>query len=359
MSITIISGTPGSGKTSLARALAAGTPNGVHIETDAFFRFLAHGVDPSAPESRAQNSVVIRAYLTAALEYSNGGYAVYLDGVVGPWMLPLITSIVPDCDYVLLHASLDAALDRTRKRTSQPSARPAVVARMHEQFSNTLKEYRTNVIHTDGKTVEQVVEEYRAGKAAGAYSLRAPKRETQASTGAPLALDSSRWRELKHSFGSAEDVPQLIRALGDAEDSAAARAAWDDLWTRVHHQGDTYSACFATLPHIVRIALEGRVPCSWEFFGWPASVEVRRLERQIPVEPADLVPAYEWALSMIPRALQRHSSRPWDHVFTQAACAALAAAQGQAQLADVLLELGPSAAADFMKWLFGEPGERT
>jgi adenylate kinase family enzyme len=42
MSITIISGTPGAGKTSLARALAAGDPKGVHIETDEFFRFLSH-----------------------------------------------------------------------------------------------------------------------------------------------------------------------------------------------------------------------------------------------------------------------------------------------------------------------------
>jgi chloramphenicol 3-O-phosphotransferase len=48
MSITIISGTPGAGKTSLARALAASDARGVHIETDEFFRFLAHPIGPTS-----------------------------------------------------------------------------------------------------------------------------------------------------------------------------------------------------------------------------------------------------------------------------------------------------------------------
>lgn len=172
MSITIISGTPGAGKTSLARALAASDPKGVHIETDGFFRFLSHPIDPSTPESREQNSVVIRAYVAAALEYSNGGYTVYLEGIVGAWMLPLITSMVTDFEYVLLHASLDVALERTLERTTQPTARPEVVELMHQLFSKTLQEYRAHVIHTDGKTLEQVMDDYRAGKAAGTYFLR-------------------------------------------------------------------------------------------------------------------------------------------------------------------------------------------
>jgi len=169
-----------------------------------------------------------------------------------------------------------------------------------------------------------------------------------------LPLDSSQWRELRHSFGSGDNVPGLIRALGDGEESESARAAWDVLWGEVHHQGDTYSACFAALPHIVRIALEGHIPCSWQFFGWPASVEVQRLKNGIAVAPADLLPAYQWALSMIPKAIQRHATQPWDHVFAQAACTALVVTRGQVLLAEVLLELGPSVANDFMKWQFGD-----
>ena len=172
MTITIISGIPGSGKTSLARHLAASVPNGVHIESDVFFRFLSHRVDPSLPSADGQNSVVVRVYLAAAIEYSAGGYDVYLDGVIGPWQLPLITSLCPDMRYVLLHATLEVALARVRARTSQPSATEDVVVRMYEQFSNLPDVYRKHVISTSDKTIEVLASEYRVGRERDAYLLR-------------------------------------------------------------------------------------------------------------------------------------------------------------------------------------------
>jgi thymidylate kinase len=170
--LTLISGTPGAGKTSLARFLASSDPNGVHIESDIFFRFLAHRVDPSLPAAHGQNVIVVRAYVAAAVEYSAHGYSVYLDGVIGPWMLPLIVSMAPTIEYVLLHVPRDVALARTQERTSQASAKPEVVGRMHEQFSQFLIPYRKHVIQTHGKRVEEVADEFRSGRTAGAYVLQ-------------------------------------------------------------------------------------------------------------------------------------------------------------------------------------------
>ena len=167
MPITIISGTPGSGKTSLARLLSASASRGVHIESDMFFRFLSHRVDPSLPEADSQNSTVVRAYVAAAVEYSAAGYDVYLDGVIGPWLLPLITPMASGIEYVLLHAPLDVVLARCQARTSQPSATPDVVIRMHEQFSNVPASFRKH-----GKSIERVADEYRRARSAGAYELR-------------------------------------------------------------------------------------------------------------------------------------------------------------------------------------------
>lgn len=58
------------------------------------------------------------------------------------------------------------------------------------------------------------------------------------------------WKELKHAYGSAEDIPQIISALTPDPKSSA----WDDLWSRVCHQGTTYSASSAVLPFLLNIA---------------------------------------------------------------------------------------------------------
>ena len=58
------------------------------------------------------------------------------------------------------------------------------------------------------------------------------------------------WRELKHAYGSAEDIPEIISALTPDPKSPA----WEDLWSRVCHQGTTYSASPAVLPFLLSIA---------------------------------------------------------------------------------------------------------
>jgi hypothetical protein len=58
------------------------------------------------------------------------------------------------------------------------------------------------------------------------------------------------WRELKHAYGSAEDIPGIISALTPDPTSPA----WEDLWSRVCHQGMTYSASPVVLPFLLSVA---------------------------------------------------------------------------------------------------------
>ena len=58
------------------------------------------------------------------------------------------------------------------------------------------------------------------------------------------------WRELKHAYGSAEDIPEIISALTPDPVSPV----WGDLWSRVCHQGTTYSASPAVLPFLLSIS---------------------------------------------------------------------------------------------------------
>ena len=106
------------------------------------------------------------------------------------------------------------------------------------------------------------------------------------------------------------------------------------------------------VPHMVNIALSCSGPCAWNFLGLPASIEVARARDSVAVPP-DLAAAYRASISLLPDVVAAHSAEPWDHVFTQAAAAALAVAHGQVRLADAFLELGPDTTERFMRWYEG------
>ena len=60
------------------------------------------------------------------------------------------------------------------------------------------------------------------------------------------------WTALRHGYGTAEDIPALLVA---AEDSGLESGpAWDDVWSRLYHQGTVYTASYAALPLLADMA---------------------------------------------------------------------------------------------------------
>lgn len=168
--VTIIAGCPGSGKTTLARRVALRSNHGVHVVTDDFYHFLAHPLDPSTPESNAQNTAVIRAFLQAARSFNEDGYDVCIDGVIGPWWFTTIRAVFPAFDYVILHADLSTVLRRTSDRAliEQSSADPDLVATMHAQFDR-LEGYERRTIDTADLSVEVLLDEFLRRQARGDF----------------------------------------------------------------------------------------------------------------------------------------------------------------------------------------------
>ena len=64
-----------------------------------------------------------------------------------------------------------------------------------------------------------------------------------------LDLESKRWAELQHAYGSASDIPELLNRLRAGDLSAV-----DELFANICHQGSVYAASFAAAPHLVEIA---------------------------------------------------------------------------------------------------------
>ena len=75
MSLLVITGPPGAGKSTVAALVADRLPRSVLIEGDAFMAFLRQGaIEPWLPESHAQNEIVVEATALAtgldALDYA-------------------------------------------------------------------------------------------------------------------------------------------------------------------------------------------------------------------------------------------------------------------------------------------------
>lgn len=156
-----------------------------------------------------------------------------------------------------------------------------------------------------------------------------------------LALDDPRWGELRHCYGPAEDIPDLLRQLAAAPGPQANNWAdpWFTLWSSLCHQDDVYPASYAAVPHLVRIAIASAGPVDFSFLLLPACIEVARGAGRGPAVPAFLAAAYEQALAALPDAVAAHRDEPWDEAMLMSASAALAVAKGHQRIAEMLVNL--------------------
>jgi hypothetical protein len=69
-----------------------------------------------------------------------------------------------------------------------------------------------------------------------------------------LARTMVEWRELQDIYGSAAEVPGLLKAAASSTQWDAP--AWAGLWQRLYHQGTVAPASYAALPKLARIASE-------------------------------------------------------------------------------------------------------
>ena len=156
--LTIVTGSPGAGKTTLASGLARRTTRGLHIPADLFYAFPANPIDPTLPESSAQNEAIIRALGASAAVFLSAGYQVVLDGILGPWFLPVLLAEIPDeidVDYVLLEVEGGSALARVRAREGRGASARVIATRA--SFAKARK-LPGHVVETTNRTPEEVLE---------------------------------------------------------------------------------------------------------------------------------------------------------------------------------------------------------
>lgn len=60
-------------------------------------------------------------------------------------------------------------------------------------------------------------------------------------------METPNWSNLNHAYGPADDIPRLLENLTPDVNAEI----WDELWSRLYHQGTVYSASFAAIPRLL------------------------------------------------------------------------------------------------------------
>lgn len=91
-------------------------------------------------------------------------------------------------------------------------------------------------------------------------------------------LDTVDWASLTHAYGTAADVPDLIRALRTPEWEDALHA----LYGNIYHQGTTYEATGPAVPFLLEVLAAPDTPCRDHLCGLLAHISIGFDEAHLP-----------------------------------------------------------------------------
>ncbi len=171
-SVLILTGPPGSGKSTVASVVADRLGPSVAFESDWFWHILRTGfIEPWRPGSDRQNRTVLEAMAAAVVTLADGGYHVVLDGIIGPWYLDLFLEAFgpagTDAHYTVLRPSLEVTLARATTRSAPALVDEQPVRLLWEQFAD-LGPYEHHALDNGAlgldDTVAEVLARYHSGR---------------------------------------------------------------------------------------------------------------------------------------------------------------------------------------------------
>ena len=164
--LLIVTGPPGSGKSTVARRVGTQLSPSVVLDADWFWASVVSGfISPWKVGSNEQNRALLRAALAAAARLTSAGYATVLEGHFGPWHMELIreelSSLETPVSYVVLRPPLDVCLERVVGRRDEPEHRGAlsdenVIRGLYAQYES-LGAFEGHVLSEGAENIDDTV----------------------------------------------------------------------------------------------------------------------------------------------------------------------------------------------------------
>ena len=166
-----------------------------------------------------------------------------------------------------------------------------------------------------------------------------------------LELKNTTWATYNHAYGDASDIPALLFTLSEYPKQTDNEAEpYFSLWSALCHQGDTYTAAYAAVPHIVSLAAGAPSRITPDFLLLPVSIEIARSKGRGPEIPSELKKEYHSAISTMPSIVGQLDNSEADELWSLSCTSAVAVAGGQIELAEAILELEGDVVQEFLEW---------
>ncbi len=136
--------------------------------------------------------------------------------------------------------------------------------------------------------------------------------------------EAADWTHLTDANGEHYDPRPALKAVANGN----ASEGYDELWRRLHHQGDLGTAAYAVVPELVRLVRRSPLP-DWRAYSLIATIEERRQAGGSPAMPHWLSEPYAAALADVVQPATDHLRLTDADLEVRSLLAAIAQAKGQ------------------------------
>ncbi|MDB5692055.1 MAG: hypothetical protein JWO81_1118 [Alphaproteobacteria bacterium] len=145
-------------------------------------------------------------------------------------------------------------------------------------------------------------------------------------------MELDKWAELTDANGEPYDPRPALAAAASGD----SNAAYEELWERVHHQGDLGTAAYAVLPELAGLIRDAPSP-DWRAYALLATIEERRHEASNPALPSWIAERYRSALREVLGSALAHLRDAEADETVRSILAVVAHVKGQRTLAAIAL----------------------